>query len=82
MATAALAEVLGVAPWRVLLTNGGAEAIAPGAAELGRGRGGPRAFRMMRGGGLIRSSRPARRQTTRTALGVRAGCIGLRNRQS
>ena len=37
-ATAALAEVLGVAPARVVLTNGGAEAIALVAAELGRGR--------------------------------------------
>jgi histidinol-phosphate/aromatic aminotransferase/cobyric acid decarboxylase-like protein len=36
-ATAALAEVLEVAPGRVLLTNGGAEAIALVAAELGRG---------------------------------------------
>ncbi len=37
-ATAALAEVLVVAPERVLLTNGGAEAIALVAGELGRGR--------------------------------------------
>lgn len=36
-ATGALAERLGVAPERVLLTNGGAEAIALVAAELGRG---------------------------------------------
>src|SRR5437016_1385777 len=37
-ATAALAEALDVAPQRVVLTNGGAEAIALVAAELGRGR--------------------------------------------
>ncbi|HMC52899.1 MAG TPA: aminotransferase class I/II-fold pyridoxal phosphate-dependent enzyme, partial [Acidimicrobiales bacterium] len=37
-ATAALAEVLGVPAARVVLTNGGAEAIALVAAELGRGR--------------------------------------------
>jgi len=36
-ATAALAEALDTAPARVLLTNGGAEAIALVAAELGRG---------------------------------------------
>jgi histidinol-phosphate/aromatic aminotransferase/cobyric acid decarboxylase-like protein len=36
MATAALAEALEVDPARVLLTNGGAEAIALVAAELGR----------------------------------------------
>jgi len=37
LATAALAGALGVDPRRVLLTNGGAEAIALVAAELGRG---------------------------------------------
>jgi threonine-phosphate decarboxylase len=37
-ATEALAVALGVEPGRVLLTNGGAEAIALVAAELGRGR--------------------------------------------
>lgn len=37
VATASLASVLGVGPERVLLTNGGAEAIALVAAELGRG---------------------------------------------
>jgi histidinol-phosphate/aromatic aminotransferase/cobyric acid decarboxylase-like protein len=37
-ATTALAEVLEVAPERVLVTNGGAEAIALVAGELGRGR--------------------------------------------
>jgi len=36
-ATAALAAAIGVDPGRVLLTNGGAEAIALVAAELGRG---------------------------------------------
>jgi histidinol-phosphate/aromatic aminotransferase/cobyric acid decarboxylase-like protein len=36
-ATAALAAAIGVAPERVLLTNGGAEAIALVAAEQGRG---------------------------------------------
>lgn len=36
-ATGELAKVLGVDPQRVLLTNGGAEAIALVAAELGRG---------------------------------------------
>ncbi len=36
-ATAALAAVIGVAPDRLLLTNGGAEAIALTAAELGPG---------------------------------------------
>jgi adenosylcobyric acid synthase len=36
-ATAALAEVLGAEPGEVLLTNGGAEAIALVATELGRG---------------------------------------------
>jgi histidinol-phosphate/aromatic aminotransferase/cobyric acid decarboxylase-like protein len=37
-ATAALAEALGVDPARLLLTNGGAEAIALVAGALGRGR--------------------------------------------
>ena len=37
-ATSALAEVLGVEPDRLVLTNGGAEAIALVAGELGRGR--------------------------------------------
>jgi histidinol-phosphate/aromatic aminotransferase/cobyric acid decarboxylase-like protein len=37
LATEALAEAVGVEPGRVLLTNGGSEAIALVAAELGRG---------------------------------------------
>ena len=37
-ATSALAEVLGVEPDRLVLTNGGAEAIALVAGELGTGR--------------------------------------------
>jgi len=37
LATAAMADALGVDPERVLLTNGGSEAIALVAAELGRG---------------------------------------------
>ena len=59
-ATVALAETMGVDRDRVLLTNGGAEAIALVGAELGRARVDEPDFALYRAPPRARSRRPAR----------------------
>ena len=73
-ATEALAAVLGTDPGRVVLTNGGAEAIALVAVELGGGRVDEPDFALYpRGGGPTWRSNPHNPSGRLAAAGARAG---------